>query len=262
MNCEGNYGPSEAKTQRWKLWATNRDRYSVPQQPGPCWWLHRKDHQTKPTVGKYRDGATLYRCGWWRQLLLSSAWQTGYKSLWDAAWDTERNHLMLTGWQVNKKMKEKMADTSVQVAASTRNKQLKANIGTQTAWFSTLMSAFHWKRKEKWLALLIDMILIKSWFSLQLFAMKRSYRHCFSGAPCCSFTWPGSSLGDSLEPLPTERFFAASAFQMRHSNKTKKEKKTCPLMTRHTSATLNVKSKQKCILVHVIFIFIISRLVA
>jgi len=72
--------PKEAATQRRKLWATNRDRYSVPQQPGPCWWLLQKDHQARPAVGKYRDGATLYRNGWWRQLPPSPSWQTVYWS--------------------------------------------------------------------------------------------------------------------------------------------------------------------------------------
>lgn len=42
---------------------------------------------------------------------------------------------------------------------------------------------------------------------------------CFSSAPCFSFTWPRSSTPPSTHSWPTERFTAASAFQMRHSNR-------------------------------------------
>ncbi len=42
---------------------------------------------------------------------------------------------------------------------------------------------------------------------------------CFSWAPCFGFTWPRSSTPPSTHSRPTERFSAASAFQMRHSNR-------------------------------------------
>lgn len=42
---------------------------------------------------------------------------------------------------------------------------------------------------------------------------------CFSLAPWFSFTWPRSSTPPSTHSWPTERFTAASAFQMRHSNR-------------------------------------------
>lgn len=100
-------------------------------------------------------------------------------------------------------------------------KQLDSNIdssnGTQITLFTLVTPSIKKKIWINWWCF--------DWIHSQLFATKRSSWHCFSGAPCCGFTWPGSSLGDSLESLSTERFFAASAFQMRHSNKTKQKKK-------------------------------------
>lgn len=60
---------------------------------------------------------------------------------------------------------------------------------------------------------------VKFLWSVVCSEMRKVLGLCFSWAPCFGFTWPRSSTPPSTHSWPTERFTAASAFQMRHSNR-------------------------------------------
>lgn len=67
----------------------------------------------------------------------------------------------------------------------------------------------------------------------------RKSKRCPSEAPCWGFTWPGSSFVASwFESLATERVFAAPEFQIGHGNKEKK--KTFPIITHLTTDRQNI----------------------
>lgn len=159
------------------------ERVTLPPHPlggaGGSQKTAEKYHQTKPGMGLYRDGATLYKCTPTKTADLTSPphyTQADSNSLYS---------LLVSLQHYDQCMLRLMTKTFNLLAA--------LHLACQSCPFECTSVVCSEARKVGGL--------------------------CFSWAPRFGFTWPRSSTPPSTHSRPTERFSAASAFQMRHSNR-------------------------------------------
>lgn len=166
--------------QRRELWDRQR-QWLCPPSTGWSWWVTKeccKCHQTKPRMGLYRDGATLYKC-----------------------------------------TPTKTADHFSLSSVHTTRRKFPSLYFTQSC--KEVVYKPSWEKKTYSNSYAGGLQVTELCLWLVCSEVNEAVGLCFSWAPCFGFTWPRSSTPPSTHSRPTERFSAASAFQMRHSNKQK-----------------------------------------
>lgn len=177
---------------------TDRDSDSAPPSTGWSWWITKEcwnSHQTRPRMGLYRDGATLYRC---------TPTKTADHTLPPPQYtQAERSTFHL----------------------NPSRKSLQRWCHTEDYWSqsSTVVSACY--DLQKMLLVSEQLCTFALWscpFAFAIVVCREGGKVgglCFFWAPCFGFTCPRSSTPPSTHSRPIERFSAASAFQIKHSNR-------------------------------------------